>query len=61
MKKLGLWIFVMALTLGVGLGTYFYFGSSQAVASLDDVVFRPEGCQDSFMGHSRCSAMQKPC
>lgn len=35
MKKLGLWVFVMGLTLCVGLGTYFYFGSSQAVASLD--------------------------
>ena len=34
MQKLGLWVFVMALTMGVGLGTYFYFGSNKAVASL---------------------------
>ncbi|MGB1077485.1 MAG: flagellar basal body-associated FliL family protein [Bdellovibrionales bacterium] len=36
MKKLGLWVFVMMLTLGVGLGTFFYFGGgNQAVASID--------------------------
>ena len=36
MKKIGLLVFVMALTLGVGLGTYFYFGTQKAEASLDE-------------------------
>lgn len=35
MKKLGLWSVTLALSIGVGLGTYFYFGSNDAVASLD--------------------------
>ncbi len=35
MNKFGLSIFVMALSIGVGLGTYFFFSGSQAVASLD--------------------------
>jgi flagellar FliL protein len=35
MKQIGLMGVTLALSMGVGLGTYFYFGSNQAVAALD--------------------------
>lgn len=35
MKKMGLWMVVMTLTLCVGVGTYLFFGSNSAEASLD--------------------------
>jgi len=38
MKKMGMWIFVMALTISAGMGTYLYFGTSEAEASLDPKV-----------------------